>query len=507
MSVNEGTRGDYQRVNSREDRRRGVVATPLSVVSLLVAIVALILVFVMRGCSAFTVTTACPTPTVTVVEVAKLVDVPTAYELWQIAGNDGTIKEYLASLVGEVVVNTFVGSNGFTGPTGPAGESGATGAAGTDGQPGAPGTAGTTGATGKSAYQLWLDAGNTGSPDEFLASLEGLGGANGAAGVSAYDLWILEGNSGTLNDFFDYLSGVDGAPGASAYDAWIAAGNVGTQSDFLDSLVGATGATGATGETGAAGTCTAGDAGPSGAPGATGAPGQTGTSGLSAYEVWLSQGHVGSELVFLASLVGPTGSPGPQGTPGPQGPTGETGAQGPQGIPGTITGFGDSGNFWDVTTQGPAGGISSATNTAYPVYLGQADTANNQGVSVTSGPGDASGRASYLTFTHAGEYNIAFSAQLLRTQGGSTDIVSIWLRKNGVNEPNTNTDITLVANGQRHVAAWNFFVPVTCNPTCDTYQLMWSADGSYTNLWSQAAQTNPDRPAIPSVILTVNQVK
>lgn len=467
MSFIDDSRPEFRRDTSRDGRdgRRGRAATPLAIVSVIVAVVALILVFILRGCVDAGVSTACPTPTVTIVEVAADIDVPTAYEIWQIVGNDGTTTEFLSSLVGDLVAEIFVGSDGLAGEPG------------------------------RSAYQLWLDAGNVGTPEQFLDSLKGLGGDDGAAGVSAYDLWILEGNSGTVNDFFDYLSGVDGAPGASAYDFWIADGNVGTVSEFLDSLVGAAG------PTGAAGTCTVGETGATGASGAPGLP------GLSAYQVWLAEGHVGSELVFLASLVGPSGSPGPTGAPGAPGAQGETGPQGEQGIPGTITGFGDSGSFWDLTIQGPAGGVSTATNTAYPMYFAEFDAVNNQGITVEPGAGDAPGRASYLTFTHPGVYNIAFSAQLLRTQGGSADTVSIWLRKNGTNEPNTNTDITLIANGQKQVAAWNFFVPVSCDPTCDTWQLMWSADGAFTNIWAQDEQANPARPAIPSIILTVNQVK
>jgi hypothetical protein len=86
-------------------------------------------------------------------------------------------------------------------------------------------------------------------------------------------------------------------------------------------------------------------------------------------------------------------------------------------------------------------------------------------------------------------------------------VVSFWLRKDGVNVPASDTDVTLMSNGQKLVAAWNFFVPVTCNGSCSNYQLMWSANASNTNLWYQGEQTNPARPTIPSVILTVNQVK
>lgn len=39
------------------------------------------------------------------------------------------------------------------------------------GQPGADGTNGTDGVDGKSAYQIWLDQGNTGTEQDFLDSI------------------------------------------------------------------------------------------------------------------------------------------------------------------------------------------------------------------------------------------------------------------------------------------------------------------------------------------------
>ena len=44
------------------------------------------------------------------------------------------------------------------------------------------GTPGTTGQDGKSTYQIWLEAGNVGTEDDFLASLQGNSGYTGAAG-------------------------------------------------------------------------------------------------------------------------------------------------------------------------------------------------------------------------------------------------------------------------------------------------------------------------------------
>ena len=270
--------------------------------------------------------------------------------------------------------------------------------------------------------------------------------------------------------------------------------------------------------------------GPTGAPGSTGPKGSTGAAGVctTAYQEWLDLGYTGTKSDFLIWLkgakgdrgaTGPTGATGAQGlmgltgatgptgltgAQGPQGPTGLTGAQGPIGLtgltgPAGTSGMGDSGTFWDLTQQGDDGAGGYLANTAYPMQFGQADTVNNVGVSMTAG--------NEITFTHAGVYNIAFSAQITRSQGGATSNMSIWLAKNGVNVPDTNTDFTLQSNATRYVAAWNFFVPVTCTTTCDSYQLMWSAESEYTSIVYIGPQTVPDRPAIPSLILTVNQVR
>jgi hypothetical protein len=66
---------------------------------------------------------------------------------------------------------------------------------------------------------------------------------------------------------------------------------------------------------------------------------------------------------------------------------------------------------------------------------------------------------------------------------------------------------TLPPMCQKVVAAWNFFVEISCDGgTCDTAQLMWSFDNTSTNIYYQDAQSDPTRPAIPSIIMTVNQV-
>ena len=113
-----------------------------------------------------------------------------------------------------------------------------------------PGPQGDPGEEGISAYEVWLDLGNTGTEQDFIDSLkgpEGDPGDPGADGDSAYDVWIEAGNTGTEQEFLDSLKGSvgdpgdQGADGDSAYDVWIAEGNTGTEQEFLDSLKGTDG--------------------------------------------------------------------------------------------------------------------------------------------------------------------------------------------------------------------------------------------------------------------------
>lgn len=78
------------------------------------------------------------------------------------------------------------GTQDLVGPPGPAGADGAPGADGKDGAPG------------KSAYQIAVDNGFTGTETEWLASLKGADGTPGAPGIPGQD-------------------GADGAPGADGF--------------------------------------------------------------------------------------------------------------------------------------------------------------------------------------------------------------------------------------------------------------------------------------------------
>ena len=420
--------------------------------------------------------TSNPAPTVEGPAGAAGVNGLSAYELWLAAGHNGTLDDFFNALVGTEGTDGYIGSDGINGKAGTAG------------------IAGAAGIDGRSAYQLWLDTGKEGEPEEFLNSLIGATGATGTPGpqgtdglngLSAYQLWLTIGNQGTISDFLATLVGERGPEGQSAYQLWVANGHPGeSEAAFLSSLIGQTGVCepGATGASGAPG-----EVGAQGAPGETGAQGP---AGASAYEVWLSANNIGTVADFLQTLVGPKGDTGATGTPGAsgeQGPQGDPGPTGPPGEPGTSAGSLSFGSFFDTTTQPNTSGIQV-------MRYNTSDTWNS-GVRVNS---DAKSK---IYFDHPGIYNIQFSSQFAKTDSG-TDYVYVWLRKNGVNVPSSATVLRSWGNDDRIVAAWNFFVEVTS--TSDYYELAWeSADINISML----ATGDNAIPGIPSVILTVTQVR
>lgn len=72
--------------------------------------------------------------------------------------------------------------------------------------------------------------------------------------------------------------------------------------------------------------------------------------------------------------------------------------------------------------------------------------------------------------------------------------------------PWSNTDFFVQSNSIKNLAGLNWFVPVTCvaEGVCDTCEIMWAADNGNVELLAVGAE--PGRPAIPSIILTVDQV-
>ncbi|MEO1208300.1 MAG: hypothetical protein AAFX78_02040 [Cyanobacteria bacterium J06638_20] len=274
----------------------------------------------------------------------------------------------------------------LVGPQGPAGANGADGSQGPQGDPGPAGPqgiqgpAGDDGADGASAYQIWLDQGNTGTELDFLT---------GGGGERFFSQPRSAIHTGTTNrTLISEIEVSDVEPG-DFLELFVQIACIGNPSSgTLREVVlenGSNSVTLASQDTNRTvvyqrvGTFTANsflyqqnlnDPDPSGSP----AYGQNagvvsidfqqavyirvyltngntssrfevaqfalrrfrlgGSYGASAYQIWLAQGNSGSQADFLNSLIGvqgPAGVDGADGTQGPQGIQGEPGSAGPPG--------------------------------------------------------------------------------------------------------------------------------------------------------------------------------
>lgn len=80
-------------------------------------------------------------------------------------------------------------------------------------------------------------------------------------------------------------------------------------------------------------------------------------------------------------------------------------------------------------------------------------------------------------------------------------VIYIWFKKNGVNIPNSATQLTAKANTY-HVVSWNFLSSLAAN---DYIELVYQSDSSNTTFPYINATGNI--PAIPPIIITSMQVR
>lgn len=165
------------------------------------------------------------------------------------------------------------------------------------------------------------------------------------------------------------------------------------------------------------------------------------------------------------------------------GSVGATGAPGPTGAGGAL---GYYGSFYsDINQLNPTASIARAM-IFDKVY-------ESNGVSITNG--------TQLRFSYPGTYNIQFSTVFAKSNSNA-GIVDVWFSKNGSYITQSNTQFT-IAGQSNTVASWNFINTVNAN---DYVELYWSSDDTSVSITSIGTQSNPIRPAVPSVIITAQQV-
>lgn len=134
-----------------------------------------------------------------------------------------------------------------------------------------------------------------------------------------------------------------------------------------------------------------------------------------------------------------------------------------------------------------------ATNTAYNFTVNNTDY--QEGISVID--------SSKFTVEESGTYNFQFSAQVHHRTGGgggSGDSIWIWFKKNGTTIANSATRLN-INSGKYATPAWNFLVDLLHD---EYVQLAWAVDT--TNIAIEYEEASSPKPAVPSLIVTMNQI-
>ena len=149
------------------------------------------------------------------------------------------------------------------------------------------------------------------------------------------------------------------------------------------------------------------------------------------------------------------------------------------------------------------GAWSDSTDQAGSTVSGTVMTYNTPDVT----DGVTLNNGSEITVPNTGIYDLQFSAQFQNTDNAQHE-VWVWARVNGVDVPNSNTQITIPARKNSNiygyaVAAWNLFFSLNSG---DYVELVWLKSNALVTMEHAPASVTPAYPAIPSVIVSIQQV-
>jgi hypothetical protein len=114
---------------------------------------------------------------------------------------------------------------------------------------------------------------------------------------------------------------------------------------------------------------------------------------------------------------------------------------------------------------------------------------------------------SEITVPNTGVYDLQFSAQFKNVDNAQQEVV-IWFRVNGSDLANSATIVTVPARKSASifgyaVAAWNIFLDLNSS---DYVEIFWLPSSTQLTLEHLPASVTPAYPAIPSIIVSVQQV-
>jgi hypothetical protein len=149
-------------------------------------------------------------------------------------------------------------------------------------------------------------------------------------------------------------------------------------------------------------------------------------------------------------------------------------------------GIHDVGYFYSTLTQ---------TNLLLTNIVSCSNTTLSQGVTLVAG--------TQFTVAKTGNYTLNYTIQVDKTAGGAAANMDIWLRLNGADVADSNSNFTISNNNAAIVASANYTLTLNAG---DYLELAWHSASANAELLAVPAQVGPVRPASPSVRVTLLQV-
>ena len=143
--------------------------------------------------------------------------------------------------------------------------------------------------------------------------------------------------------------------------------------------------------------------------------------------------------------------------------------------------------FYSTVTQ--TNPVANAVNT---VTFNNA--AVNVGITLVGG--------TQITVSRTANYVFAFTIQVDKTDGGD-DLFDVWLVRNGVNYPDTNSQSVVTGTAGVLAVSSNYTLALTAG---DNVQIAWQSTDTALRFLTVPAQVGPVRPVTPSVRCTIIQL-
>jgi len=108
-----------------------------------------------------------------------------------------------------------------------------------------------------------------------------------------------------------------------------------------------------------------------------------------------------------------------------------------------------------------------------------------------------------FTVAKTGNYTLNYTIQFIKTSGGAAANIDVWLRLNGADVADSNSNFTISNNNAAQVIAANYTLVMTSG---QYLELAWQSSSANAELLAVPAQVGPIRPASPSVRVTLLQI-